>query len=222
MSLELWADEVELRRRLETLGLAGVTRVTLHENRSVMVSVTRGGVLRLHRGYVYAPDRILGAVVRFVDPRTAPGVSRCAQRDLLSFPVEEYVPVRRPVDRRETPRPEDRRVLAELARRHAALNQRHFAGRLRAVPVRLSGRMRSRLGELVLDGGGREAREIVLSRRHLRRDGWAEAERTLLHEMVHQWQAQEGLPVDHGPGFRRKALEVGVEPYARRPVARAG
>jgi hypothetical protein len=32
----------------------------------------------------------------------------------------------------------------------------------------------------------------------------------LLHEMVHQWQAENGLPVDHGAVFRRKAQEVGV------------
>ena len=36
--------------------------------------------------------------------------------------------------------------------------------------------------------------------------------------MVHQWQAETGLPVDHGPGFRRKAREVGIEPQARRKV----
>ena len=27
----------------------------------------------------------------------------------------------------------------------------------------------------------------------------------MLHEMVHQWQAETGLPVDHGPLFREKA-----------------
>jgi hypothetical protein len=40
----------------------------------------------------------------------------------------------------------------------------------------------------------------------------------LLHEMVHQWQAENGLPVDHGAVFRRKAQEVGVLPGARRTV----
>jgi hypothetical protein len=43
----------------------------------------------------------------------------------------------------------------------------------------------------------------------------------MLHEMVHQWQAETGLPVDHGPGFRRKAREVGVLPTARRHLAAA-
>jgi hypothetical protein len=47
-------------------------------------------------------------------------------------------------------------------------------------------------------------------------------EHTLLHEMVHQWQAENGLPVDHRGGFRRKAREVGILPAARRPVRPRG
>jgi hypothetical protein len=43
-------------------------------------------------------------------------------------------------------------------------------------------------------------------------------EATVLHEMVHQWQAETGRPVDHGPGFRAKAEELGVVPRARRRV----
>jgi hypothetical protein len=43
-------------------------------------------------------------------------------------------------------------------------------------------------------------------------------EHTLLHEMVHQWQAETGIPVDHGPTFRRKARQVGVLPGAKRSL----
>ncbi len=32
----------------------------------------------------------------------------------------------------------------------------------------------------------------------------------MLHEMVHQWQAETGLRIDHGRTFRQKAREVGV------------
>jgi hypothetical protein len=60
--------------------------------------------------------------------------------------------------------------------------------------------------------------EITISRRHLARHDWSEVEHTLLHEMVHQWQAESGLRVDHGPTFRRKAREVGVLAAARREV----
>jgi len=36
--------------------------------------------------------------------------------------------------------------------------------------------------------------------------------------MVHQWQAETGIPVDHGTNFRQKALEVGVAPTAYRKL----
>jgi hypothetical protein len=41
---------------------------------------------------------------------------------------------------------------------------------------------------------------------------------TVLHEMVHQWQAETGQEADHGPGFRRKAREVGIAPVASRDL----
>ena len=81
--------------------------------------------------------------------------------------------------------------------------------------------MRSRLGELALDARSGRTLEIAMSRAHLRH-GWAEVERTVLHEMVHQWQAESGLPVDHGTRFRRKAREVGIEPTARRDLGHSG
>ena len=79
--------------------------------------------------------------------------------------------------------------------------------------------MKSRLGHYTWRGQeGRDA-EIVISRRHIRRNGWDEAVHTLLHEMVHQWQDERGLPIDHGRGFRLKARAVGIVPRARRNVA---
>ncbi|MFM8909711.1 MAG: SprT-like domain-containing protein [Gemmatimonadota bacterium] len=50
------------------------------------------------------------------------------------------------------------------------------------------------------------------------RDGFAAALETLLHEMVHQWQHEQGLPIDHGAEFRRKCREVGAIPSAKRAV----
>jgi hypothetical protein len=143
---------------------------------------------------------------------------RRAQRELLAFPVDEFVPARASSRPAERARPGDEAIIHRLRECHRQLNREHFAGRLGEISFRLSGRMRSRLGELVLDGRRHRAREIALSRRHIRRDAWVEVEHTLLHEMVHQWQAEEGHPVDHGPVFRRKAREVGVEPSAKRQV----
>jgi hypothetical protein len=77
--------------------------------------------------------------------------------------------------------------------------------------------MKSRLGHYsaaTTDAPG----EIAISYRHLRRHGWDEALHTLLHEMVHQWQDESGHPLDHGPGFRAKAREVGIAAAAKRGV----
>ena len=88
------------------------------------------------------------------------------------------------------------------------------------IPIRLSGRMRSRLGHLSLDREGRPT-EITISRRHLGADGWEEVAHTVLHEMVHLWQHASGHPVDHGPTFRAKAHAVGAHASARRWVPRS-
>jgi hypothetical protein len=79
--------------------------------------------------------------------------------------------------------------------------------------------MRSRLGQYTSASPSGDPAEICISRAHLRRHGWAEALHTLLHEMVHQWQAEHGHAIDHGAGFRAKAREVGIAPYARRELA---
>ena len=211
-------EAVALASRLERLGLSGVRAVEVHQNRTVMVSLTRRGVLRVHRGYRFAPDRVLEAIVRFVSPRARRLERSRARRELLGFPVAAFFPPGPPP--RERPQPGDVRLLERLGRLWGELNRQYFQARLGPVPIRLSGRMRTRLGELVLEESSGRAREMVLSRRHVRRDGWVEVRRTLLHEMVHQWQAENGLPVDHGRTFRRKALEVGVEPGARRMLQR--
>ena len=103
---------------------------------------------------------------------------------------------------------------------HGRLNAAHFGGALGEIPIRLSGRMRTRLGEVSVDLRTGRPIEIALSRRHLADHPWGEVEHTMLHEMVHQWQAESGRQIDHGPSFRRKAREVGVLPAARRAVAR--
>jgi hypothetical protein len=101
---------------------------------------------------------------------------------------------------------------------HQIYNDERFNGQLRRIPIRVSRRMRSRLGHYSPAADGCEP-EIVLSRRHIRRDGWEEALHTLLHEMVHQWQDEQGLVVDHGANFKAKARAVGITPLACRAVA---
>jgi hypothetical protein len=206
------AQAATLLNRLHALGLRGIDSITLMRTRRVMVSVI-GSTLRIHEGYTTAPDAVLRAVVTFATARTR--AARLAARDtILAHQVD-----RPPAQRREEPlRPGDAPLLARLADAHADYNRQHFADALQRIPVRLSSRMKTRLGHYSPAGEDGPGAEIVLSRRHLRRDGWPEALHTLLHEMIHQWQDESGHPLDHGPTFRRKARDVGVLPRAKRPV----
>jgi hypothetical protein len=110
-------------------------------------------------------------------------------------------------------------IAAQLGAWHERYNARHFHGRLATIDIRISRRMKTRLGHYTVATPGGEAAQIAISRRHLRRHGWTEVLHTLLHEMVHQWQDESGRSIDHGATFRAKAREVGIAPYARRVLA---
>jgi SprT-like family protein len=209
--------EDSLSARLAVLGLREIDRVVTHTNRTVMLSLNRR-ILRVHRGYSYAPDRVLKAIVRFLNPRVPRALRRVAEREFLQFPVEEHAPPPTGPGRRGRARPGDVLLLHRLEAIHRRLNQEHFGGTLGEILIRLSGRMRSRLGELSVDIRTGRPVELSVSRRHIARHSWAEVEHTMLHEMVHQWQAETDLKVDHGPTFRRKAREVGVLPAAKRTI----
>lgn len=205
----------ELLAALRGHGLVRIRTLTLTRNRRVMVS-WRGDAMRVHAGYCAAPPSVWAALVRFIEGRTR--LERAeGRRALLAWrlPAEAPVRTRRPA----TTHPDDAVAAARLAAEHARLNAERFGGALRPIAVHLSRRLARRLGHYAPAGDGAAA-EIVVSRRHLRRHGWSAALETLLHEMVHQWQDEAGLPLDHGPAFRRKAREVGCAPRATwRPPA---
>jgi len=204
----------QLLQRLRVYGLKGITKLRLTSNRAVMVSFS-GTELRVNKGYLEAPEDVQRAIVRFVQGRTRADRHE-AQKTILAHPVAatHRAPVRRP----GRAQPQDQAMLRELAHWHQEYNIRHFGGSLSEIPIKLSGRMRSRLGQYTSSNGYGEPAEITISRGHIRKHGWAEALHTLLHEMVHQWQAESGLPIDHGPNFRSKAAAVGIEPQARREL----
>lgn len=205
----------ELLATLRSLGLRRITACRLTRNRSVMVSFC-GEELRVHEGYLAAPADVLAAIVHFVEGPTRIERQR-ARRHLLSFPIERHGTA--PARRRQVTHPDDRAAAATLTEWHARMNREHFGGALRALEVRVSRRMRARLGHYLAATRHGDAPEIAISRLHLRRHGWDEALQTLLHEMVHQWQDEHGLPIDHGPVFRRKCRDIGIPPRARRAVA---
>jgi hypothetical protein len=206
----LTADD--LLSRLRSCGLKRITTLTLTRNRAVMVSF-RGSELRVHEAYLGAEEPVLRAIVQFVEGRTRAD-RRAAQRHILTHDVPA---VPRTITRERTA-PQDLPLAERLSAAHRDLNARHFGGTLQVVPIRVSRRMRSRLGHYTAATAAGEPAEIAISRSHLRRHGWDETLHTLLHEMVHQWQDESGLPIDHGARFRSKAREVGIEAAARRMV----
>jgi hypothetical protein len=134
---------------------------------------------------------------------------------LVSYPIGEEE--RRALRAPERTHPDDEGLAARLTEWHARYNGERFGGEMRPVAVRVSRRMRTRLGHYASAQHGRSA-EIAISRRHLKRHGLADALGTLLHEMVHQWQDEQGHPLGHDRRFREKAKAVGIPARAKRVV----
>lgn len=197
---------------LRGLGLQHIRSLVLTRNRSVVVSM-KGYELRLHEGFCSAPREMHEQIVRFVMARRS-WERQAARQAILAYELPKHSkPPRAP----ERTHPEDEPLAERLAEWHTRLNGERFGAQLKQIPIRVSRRMLRRLGHYApgVEGGGPE---IAISARHLRRDGFASALDTLLHEMVHQWQHESGLPLDHGLEFRRKCREVGALPRAKRPV----
>ena len=207
-------DDVAARflELLRALGLPHVRELTLTRNRSVLVSV-RGFELRVHEAFVDAPAEMHTQIVRFVTARRK--WERQAARDaIVAYPIPR---AEKPARAPERTHPDDAPMVERLGEWHTRLNGERFGAALKPVPIRVSRRMKRRLGHYSPGDDGAE-REIAISARHLRRDGFASALETLLHEMVHQWQHESGLALDHGVEFRRKCREVGAVPRAKRAV----
>jgi hypothetical protein len=206
----------ELRDELRRLGLRHEFRIRLTQNRTVVVSYGRGE-LRIHQSFLDAPEEVWRAIIVFVHGRTRAARNN-ARRTILRFPVKR-APAPRRKPRPHATHPDDRALSEKLQAMHDSYNRKHFAGALRTIPVRISRRMKSRLGHYSAATEDGLPAEIVISRRHIRRHGWEEALHTLLHEMVHQWQDENDRAIDHGPSFRTMARAVGIAPSATRRVA---
>ena len=204
----------ELLARLRQLGLKRILKARLTRNRNVMVSFG-GGELRVHEGYLGAPESVLRAIAMFVEGRTRAD-RRAAQRIIVAFPIVTAAPS----SRRERTHADDDGIVEQLESWHQRYNSRHFNGQLRPVAIRVSRRMKSRLGHYTAGTRGGSGAEIAISRSHVLKHGWPEALHTLLHEMVHQWQDETERTIDHGATFRAKCREVGIAPYARRVLAK--
>lgn len=144
------------------------------------------------------------------------------QRVEIARPAPPRPEIAAPRNKRRTSREraDDAAIIARLQEAHGEYNANLFGGELGEIRMRISRRMKNRLGHYMVAGGGQTA-EIALSLRHVERDPWDDVLHTLVHEMVHQWQDQQGMALDHGQTFRVKSQEVGISARATRPAAAA-
>ena len=211
---------------LQRRGARRIQRVTFRRNRSTIWSLSGDGtVLNLHEGYRHAPPAILDAFVviaREADRDTY--AYREAARRVRSWPgllpaLRAAQAAHRRQRRRPEPRypgpccatPEQKRYLKRL---YLYLNDSRFDGRLpKNVPIRLSNRFRTRLGQMVpgMFGDRRIVLEIALNVDLMLQGNGRERLDTLVHEMAHaaDWlfDAGEG----HGASWRRWAQRAGCQ-----------
>jgi predicted SprT family Zn-dependent metalloprotease len=93
---------------------------------------------------------------------------------------------------------------ADLQLIYAMLNAHHFGGVLRAYRIVYNPRLTSVAGRI-----GHRPPVIELSVALLATQP-RQLRATMLHEMVHAWLHQHGLPSGHGADFKRKMCDVGL------------
>jgi hypothetical protein len=189
-------------------------RVAFTNNRRTMISVGRDrSLIRMHLSFAAADEAVLAAVAVLYTPGAPPRKRAAAKEAVRAFikaiPLDRGAP--RPLRRRAHPL--DRVHLERMQAVFDEVNRASFSGRLPRVPIHLSRKMRRRNGHFTS-----RPLEIVISWRLCAHGAPGEAEETMRHEMIHLWQYVEGLPVDHGPVFRRAARRLNVHPRATRPV----
>jgi hypothetical protein len=215
---------------LRERGANRLRRVRLQENRSTIWSLTQGGrALNLHVAYRRAPLTVLRAFVVIVrDARGRSDAFHRACRTVAEWPG--LVPeLRRIRARRRRVRAPVRRgpgvgpccatpaQRAYLRRLYRYLNETRFAGRLPlGVPLRLSSRMTTRLGQMVpgVVDGRRAVLEIALNVDLLLEGNGRERLDTLLHEMAHAADYLYHGETGHGESWRRWARRAGCDDRA--------
>lgn len=223
---------------LRQRGATGLQRVRFRRNRTVLWSLTDGGrTLNLHEAYGGAPPPILDAFALVAGTsRDAEGRRRAARRIREWPPVMEAIGRLRQVEvltalavargtGAEEGAPgslppcaggaEERSRILSLYR---TLNRERFQGCLPdEVPIRLSRRMRRRLGHMrpgTGPGGVRVVVEIALNLHLLRVANQHLLMDTLLHEMAHAADWLVDGRAGHGPTWRAWARRAGCRPTA--------
>lgn len=216
MELPLVQSPAAFRARLAAAGLGPEWKVTTTENRATMVSF-RGDTVRVHRAYLDAPDAVIHAIVRFVSTKRR-DIRREASRVILAHAPPKAPADVVPIRNRERTHAADTPFVRRLVSAHREYNAERFDGALGEIQIRVSRRMRRKLGHYSPATHGLPP-EIAIGRRHITHDSWDDVLHTLLHEMVHQWQDESGFALAHDARFRRMARIVGADPRAVRREA---
>ena len=233
MSSEPRTDQVFLAL-LREHGARRLTRVRFRRNRSTIWSLTqRGTVLNLHVAYRSAPEELVRCLVTVANEAASRSAAfRAAARSVRSWPgivraLQEArdtveVPLRGSSARGSaSPRaarcagtPEQRQFLRRLYR---YLNATRFENTLpERVPLRLSDRMSSRLGQMVAERVEGKPRivEIALNVDLLLEANAAARLDTMLHEMAHVAAFLVHGERGHGRTWRAWAERAGCTPRA--------
>jgi hypothetical protein len=219
----------EMRRALARRGCRSLTTVLFKKNRGRIISLSKDGrTLHIHACFQEANDEAMNAVVTFLKagPRSyAYREAIRSMRDFFDANAAKYVPI--------TGVEEDHRVVREVQRlpcvgtaaqrsflREAfgRFNNLHFGNRLPAsVRIRLSNRMKSRLGHVryhTTTSGERVVLELALNIHLMLPDNEAVLLDTLLHEMTHIEAWLEHGERGHGRQWKQIANRVGCEATA--------
>lgn len=90
------------------------------------------------------------------------------------------------------------------------LNWQHFEGKLPGCRLEISARLTRTAGKI-----WPRLRLMRLSRSYHELYGTAELANTILHEMIHLWLHEQGLPSGHTALFRQKLRQVGLDDRLR-------
>lgn len=220
-------SERELLHRLRQRGAVRLNRVAYRRNRSTLWSLTQNGtVLNVHEAYSRAPEEVVDAFARIAWARRRTSGYRAATRTVREWPGIENA-LRIEIQHHRKNASNSGRLRAECAgspeqrerlrTKYNALNRERFNDVLPSDQVlRLSDRMRSRLGHVVPreDGGVRVIDEIAINRKLLRAGNEGVFEETMLHEMAHVAAYVFDNDAGHGRAWKRWATKVGCRPRA--------
>jgi len=219
LSLPLaWLSEQDMLRELRSRGVDDVRSVHFRANRSSLISISADrGRLNLHECFRAGGPDLLDAIAAFARARSATvpyrqAIARMRRWHAAQAEGDRPATGGRPAACCGTPA-----QLQALAHRYRQLNRACFGGNLpELLPVRLSDRMRRRLGHVQYGGGtgDRTVLEIALNVDLLLAGNERALRDTLLHEMAHAEAWLRHSQRGHGRIWQRIAARVGCDARA--------